>query len=142
MDALTSDRLTLHDVYSREALRDLFGITDATLKNGIFHPKGTRSIWLFITEEKTKDRTQYRDKLVGGTLEWESQRTGRSDHKIIDHKRLSLEVLVFFRRRKYEFPSAGFRYLGPADYLSHEATTPARFRMQLKDSPPKDNGPR
>ena len=49
----TSEHLRMNDVYTREDLRRKFGITDATIKNGIFRPKGHASVWLFVTEEKT-----------------------------------------------------------------------------------------
>jgi len=56
MTELTSTQLVVGETYTRDGLRELFGITDATLNNGIFRPKNTRSVWLFVTEEKTPDR--------------------------------------------------------------------------------------
>jgi putative restriction endonuclease len=125
----TSDKLTPDTVYTREDLRSRFGITDATLNTGVFRPKGTSSVWLFITEEKTSDRTQYRDHLDGDTLHWQGQTSGRTDSLIIDHQARGLELLVFFRKRKYEYPGAGFRYVGSFVYTSHSGSGPTSFTL-------------
>ena len=132
----TSDHLAVDQVYTREDLRQEFGITDATLNTGVFRPKGTTSIWLFITEEKTADRTQYRDRLDGDFLYWQGQTSGRTDRLIIDHHRSGLEILVFLRNRKYEFAGAGFRYIGQFNYISHSGGNPTDFVLQraLSDS--------
>lgn len=132
---LTSERLTSGTVYTRDDLRSLFGITDATLNTGVFRPKGTSSVWLFITEEKTADRTQYRDRLDGETLYWQGQTSGRTDALVIDHQARGLELLVFFRKRKYEHPGAGFRYLGPFVYVSHSGGGPASFVLKRQPGP-------
>lgn len=126
----SSTTLDVDNVYTRDDLRDLFDITDATLNNGVFRPKGTQSVWLFITEYKTADRTQYRDRLDGNTLYWQGQSLGRTDHLIIDHAAQDLELLVFFRSRKYEFPGAGFRYLGQYAYVSHHGSLPTNFILK------------
>ena len=125
---LTSTQLEVGAVYTRDDLRGLFGITDATINTGVFRPKGTDSVWLFITEEKTADRTQYRDHFEDDdTLRWQGQTSGRTDPLIIEHAERGLELLVFFRKRKYEHPGAGFRYLGPFQYVSHRGTGPTSF---------------
>lgn len=124
---LTSDHLVINQVYTREQLRNLFSIRDATINNGVFKPKEHNSIWLFITEQKPKDRVQYRDTLIGDALIWESQPSGRYDQIIIEHGERGLELLVFYRKKKYEFPKAGFRYLGPFRYVSHSDEVPRRF---------------
>ncbi|WP_197284063.1 MULTISPECIES: HNH endonuclease [unclassified Shinella] len=133
----TSSMLDVGTVYTREQLRDLFGIKDSTLNNGVFRPKGTESIWLFITEHKTADRTQYRDRLDGDILYWQGQNLGRTDNLIVEHADRNLELLVFFRTRKYEFPGAGFRYFGPFAHVSHQGPLPTSFilkKISAKDS--------
>lgn len=69
MGRLASEQLELGVVYTRGDLRTLFEIHDATINNGIFHPKGYDSVWLFVTERKTPDRTQYVDTLEDDTLQ-------------------------------------------------------------------------
>jgi putative restriction endonuclease len=134
---LTSERLTPNAIYTRDDLKALFGVADATINTGVFRPKGTSSVWLFITEEKTSDRTQYRDRLDGDTLHWQGQTSGRTDGLIIGHQARGLELLVFFRKRKYEHPGAGFRYVGRFAYVSHQGGGPTSFVLcrQADDSP-------
>ena len=64
------------NIYTRNDLRELFGIGDATLYNGVFSFRAHREVWLFITENKQADREQYVDKLVEDTLYWQGQRDG------------------------------------------------------------------
>lgn len=93
-----------------------------------------------MTEKKTPDRTQYHDLLGEDVLEWDSQPTGRKDRLIIEHEQRGLELLLFYRKEKYEFPGAGFRYEGPFEYQSHAGQGPAHFRLKRASSgsrPPK-----
>ena len=131
---LTSKQLTPEEIYTRHYLRSLFNISDATLNTGVFQPKGTSSIWLFVTQEKTADRTPYRDHLEGDTLYWQGQTFGRTDNKIIDHYAHGMELLVFFREKIYQHPKAGFRYLGPFTYVSHTEGKPSSIVLQRVSS--------
>lgn len=126
----TSDRLEVGLVYSREDLRNIFRISDATLNTGVFQPKGYDSIWLFVTEKKTADRTQYVDMLMGDTLAWDGQTSGRTDAKIINHVKEGNEILIFYRKEKYEFSNAGFTYLGEFEYESHIKGSPSHFKLR------------
>jgi hypothetical protein len=123
----TSEALVLGDVYTRAALREIFGITDATINTGIFQPPGHESIWLFVTESKTSDRTQYVDQLAADVLHWQGQSAGRKDALIREHRERGLELLLFYRHKKYEFEAAGFRYEGTFDYVNDEGEHPASF---------------
>lgn len=125
----TSDRLKVGELYTREALKANFGIVDQTIKNGIFRPKGHDSIWLFITKEKRRDRTQYTDKLEGANLHMDGQIAGRTDQLLIDHAARGLEVLLFYRERIKEHPSFGFRYEGLFRYVAHTGKHPAQFHF-------------
>lgn len=122
-----SELLRIGEIYSRDDLRRLLGITDATINNGVFRPANTSSVMLFVTEHKTSDRTQYRDRLADNLLYWQGQSSGRTDHLIIEHQARSLELLVFFRREKYEHPNAAFSYLGPFEYVLHSGSRPTDF---------------
>ena len=132
----TSSVLRLGDVYTRADLRSTFKIRAASLNNGIFHPSGHESVWLFVTREKTRDRTPYRDKLTGNTLEMDGQQEGGTDSLVINHQKRDLELLLFSRTRRDEFPRGGFRFLGKVEYLSHEIGRPTHFTLRLQDSPP------
>lgn len=125
----SSEELEAGSVYTREALRQRFQITDATINTGIFQPKNHDSVWLFVTEKKSTDRTQYSDLLDGDTLHWEGQMAGRKDKIIIEHARRGLELLVFYRKSRDEYPGAGFRYEGRFQYQSHGSGQPTRFLL-------------
>lgn len=125
----TSDSLVVGQVYTRNDLKELFNITDATINTGIFQPKNHRSIWLFITEDKTTDRTQYHDLLEKNSLTMQGQTSGRKDELIISHRESGLEIILFYRKRKYEFDKAGFRYEGNFSYESHYGEKPTTFLL-------------
>lgn len=130
----TSESLTLGEIYTRNRLKEMFGIKDATINTGTFRPKGHDSVWLFVTEKKTSDRTQYYDRLDNDVLHWDGQTMGRTDHWIIGHKNQSLELLLFYRKSKTEHPGAGFRYEGPFEYVSHRGSHPTRFTLRRASS--------
>ena len=130
MATRTSTQLTVGETYSRVALREMFDIADATLNTGIFRPAGHDSVWIFITDEKTPDRTQYEDRLEGDDLFFEGQPKGRTDALIQEHRERGLELLVFHRRRKDERPDYSFRYLGPFEYINAQSGTPTKFHVR------------
>lgn len=114
-----SEQLTYGQIYTRDELRKKLNITDATLNNGIFRPSGYQSIWLFVTEQKTKDRPQLNDRLENGILNWDGQPKGRTDKQVIDHEKDGNELLVFYRKHRNEYPGSGFKYEGRFKYISH-----------------------
>jgi hypothetical protein len=123
----TSDFLTIGGLYSRKKLADTFNITDMTINTGIFRPIGHESIWLFVTERKPLDRTQYKDRLLGDTLDWDGQTAGRKDNFIIRHEGYGLELLLFYRKHKEEHPGYAFKYEGKFKYKSHSGHHPSHF---------------
>lgn len=129
-----SEHLTPDQVYTRKQLIEQFEITDATINNGIF-PYSANSVWLFVTEKKQSDRTQYRDLLDGDDLEMDGQTLGRTDHFIINHQTSDTELLLFYRKKKYEYPGAGFRYEGVFDYVFHEGSKPSHFYLWRRGAP-------
>jgi hypothetical protein len=137
-EIFTSHLLTPGLVYTRADLKQQFSIRDATINTGVFQPKGHGSVWLFVTEKKTMDRTQYLDRLEGDRLYWQGQTSGRTDGLIQKHEAHGLELLLFYRLRKTEHPGAGFRYEGQFRYASHVGRNPASFlllRLPGLDSP-------
>jgi putative restriction endonuclease len=83
-----------------------------------------------FTEEKTSDRTQYKNHLEGDLLYFQGQTEGRTDHLIVGHREHGLELLVFFRKNVSEHPGAGFRFLGPFNYVSHSGGLPTSFVLR------------
>lgn len=126
----TSDHLIPGQTYSREQLRERFQIADATINTGIFRPAGHESVWLFITEQKTSDRTPYKDQLSGEDLYFEGQTQGRTDALVREHRDRGLELLLFYRHRKDERPDYSFRYEGVFEHVSSESGPPTRFHLR------------
>lgn len=137
---VTVDGFELLGRYSRKELKEQFGISDATIFTGIFQPKGYSSIWLFVTEEKTADRTAYNDFFDGQTLNFEGQLSGRTDNKIINYITDGNDLLVFFRKKKDQYPNYAFVFLGRFQYVNHEGNNPKRFVLQSLDIVEEDNG--
>lgn len=52
---------------------------------------------------------------------------GRTDTLISDHRQRRLELLLFYRKAKYEHPHAGFQYKGIFTYQSHFGSHPTSF---------------
>jgi putative restriction endonuclease len=126
----TSAALVTGKIYTREQLRQRFEIEDATLNTGVFRPSGTNSIWLFVTRDKTSDRTQYHDRLEGDRLYWQGQTQGRTDVSIIEHEANGDEILIFFRESKRQYAGAGFRFEGRFRHVSHKGSKPTNFILQ------------
>jgi len=135
---LLSPLLSVGGVYTRDELKHILDTDDSTINNGVFRPKGFDSVLLFVTEKKTPDRTQYVDKLDGDELQWQGQSAGRTDGLVVTHRQQGLEVLLFYRTKKYEHPGAGFRYEGPFDYVSHRGAQPASFVLRRANTGPND----
>jgi putative restriction endonuclease len=90
----TSASLVVGEVYTRNDLSEMFGTKDATIRTGVFRPEGHDSVWLFVTEEKTPNQTQYDDLLDNDILHWDGQKMGRTNHRIIGHREQGLELLL------------------------------------------------
>jgi len=125
-----SPKLTAGAIYSRADLAELMGYQPKALETGIFTPRRYASVLLFITKHKTADRTQYVDELDGDDLYFDSQTKGRLDPKMIEHVDRGLEILVFYRETRKEYPRSGFRFEGVFDYVSHKPGPPNRFHIR------------
>ena len=114
-------------LYTREHLKKILNTNDATINTGVFQPTGFASVLLFITKNKTSDRTQYVDQLNEDTLYWQGQTRGTKDPLIVEHVQRGLELLVFYRDRKYEHDGAAFRYEGCFIHIARSGREPADF---------------
>jgi len=130
--AFASENLKVGEIYTRKSLAKLFHITDATLNTGVFKPKNHSSVWLFVTRKKAANQPKYVDDLVGITLHWQGQASGKSDLMIIEHKSRDLELLLFYRDEPKQYADAGFRYVGLVEYAAHKAGHPTSFTLRLK----------
>ena len=125
-----SQQLAVGKVYTRDELTTMFSIIDSTINTGIFKPAAFDSVWLFITEKPTADRTQFDNLLVDNVLHMDGQEKARTDYLIKEHVERGLELLLFYRTKKYEHPGAGFTFKGRFRYLSHEASAPTKFKLE------------
>lgn len=132
----TSDFLVCGEIYTRDQLRKEFAITDSTLNTGIFKPQGHDSIWLFITEKKSGDMTEYEDRLEGDNLYWQGQTAGLKDRQIIEHRERDFELVVFYRPEKSSYEGSGFRFEGPFEYVSHSGAAPTNFVLRRESGRP------
>ena len=114
-------------IYTRAELRRMLDTCDATINNGVFRPAGFASVLIFVTKNKTRDRTQYEDRLEGNTLYWQGQSSGRTDAVVAGHKAHGLELLVFYREDKFQHPHSGFTYIGRFVYKAHSGRRPTDF---------------
>lgn len=127
---VTSAQLTEGEVYTRQDLRSLFGVTDSTINNGFYRPQDTRSIWLFVTSEKTTPELGSINKFDGDLFIWLGQNAGRTDAQIIDHEANGREILLFHRATKSHHAGGGFVFEGAFRYLDHVPGPPSRFQLQ------------
>jgi hypothetical protein len=130
MGLLLSNQLIEGNIYTRAKLAEILESNDATINTGIFQPRGYDSILLFVTEKKAADRTQYVDQLDGDRLYWQGQIAGRKDTLITTHEQQRLEILLFYRSAKSEYPGSGFRYEGRFRYCSHSTGQPTSFILE------------
>lgn len=133
--AYASELLEEGHVYTRDELRGLFSITDFSINTGIFKPSALDSVWLFVTEQKTADRTQYKDTLVSDVLNMEGQTQGRTDYLLEEHVQRGLELILFYRKSRFEHPGAGFTYKGKFLYQSRSGSLPTSFTLIRANSP-------
>jgi hypothetical protein len=126
--------LVVGRLYSRIELKRRFRITDASIRNGIFKLGAYDSVWLFVTENKSPDQTQYRDRLRGDDLYMDGQTAGRTDYLIID-KSLGYEILLFHRKHKRQYRNYAFRYQGRFRYVDYKRNAPKHFHLRRLDKP-------
>jgi putative restriction endonuclease len=138
---VTSAQLTEGGIYTRQDLRSIFGVTDATINNGFYRPQDTQSIWLFVTGEKSTPELGAVNKFDGDLFIWLGQNAGRTDAQIINHENDGREVLLFHRETKSDHSGGGFVFRGGFRYLSHVPGPPSKFTLQHIDADLESNSP-
>lgn len=120
--------------YSRNEIANLLSTSDSNLNNGVFKPKGKSFVLIFVTENKTKDRTPYKDFLEGDILEWDGQLKGRTDDLVIHHLSLDLDLILMYRLSRNQRPDHSFICFGRLEYIKHEGSNPSHFYLRLVDA--------
>jgi putative restriction endonuclease len=59
----------------------------------------------------------------------DGQTQGRTDNFVIEHGERGLELLLFYREEKNQYPRAAFRFEGIFRYISHSGAKPAQFYL-------------
>ncbi|ORV49018.1 helicase [Mycolicibacter engbaekii] len=144
--------LSVHARYSREEI--LAGLGMAARRKPSHFREGV--IWcedlgvdaFFITLKKAETdyspTTMYRDFALSPELfHWESQSTtsesSKTGQRYIHHRENGSHVLLFVRQAKqYGLGAAPYVFLGPADYVSHEAEKPMAITWRLHKAMPTE----
>jgi putative restriction endonuclease len=125
------DRIAVGNAYDRQELADLWGCAGTeALQRGVVTPRGDNKIILFVTENKHPDATQYRDRLVGNTLEWEGPNDHFAEDRMIGAPNSQDEIHVFYRTN----PNEKFTYLGLLEIVNVDRQTdaPSRFTFRKR----------
>src|SRR5215203_1400695 len=99
---VSMDTLLPGEEYDRPYLARLWGYDSWTaIGRGIFTPANDNKIILFVTREKQRSLTQYRDYFDGDVLHIEGESGRTSDQRIIDSTTSGDKVFLFFRERHH-----------------------------------------
>ena len=109
--------LQVGQLYERPYLAQLWDCkSHAAISRGIVTPANQKIIVLFVTKEKQRDYTQYKDDFTGTVLQMEGETSGRTDARLLASSSSSDEIHLFYRPRHHQ----PFRYCGPVRLLRHE----------------------
>lgn len=127
------DQIAVGNAYDRQELANLWGYAGIeALQRGVVTPREDNKIILFVTENKNPDATQYRDRLIGDTLEWEGPNDHFAEDRMIKASTSNDEVHLFHRMN----PDEKFTYYGLLNVLDAQRHTdrPSRFTFQKRQS--------
>lgn len=116
--------------YTRPQLSKLWGFKGhEAIARGVVTPAGSGYILLFVTREKQRSLTQYRDFLNGDRLHWEGEAGHGSDVRIARAHEKGEEVHLFYR----DIHHTPFIYFGQVLTIrfKQNITTPSNFVFRL-----------
>jgi|APCry1669188970_1035186.scaffolds.fasta_scaffold35834_2 putative restriction endonuclease len=94
------DFIYVGKVYSRSQLVDLWKYKGTqAISRGVVTPQNTNKIILFVTKEKQKSATQYRDFIQNNQLFWEGPNDHFAEDRIINSSQSGDEIHLFYRER-------------------------------------------
>lgn len=117
--------------WERVELAKLWGYESFhALARGVFTPRGSNQIILFVKEEKRDGDEPYADMLEGDTLQWHGEKGHGNDQRIVSAAARGDEIHVFYR----ETHRSPFTYLGQASLVSSTLlqTEPSRFVFRIQ----------
>lgn len=124
------DHIAINSRWERIELSRLWGYESFhALARGVFTPRGSNKIILFVKEEKRDGDEPYSDTFEGDTLHWHGEKGHGNDERIVSAAARGDETHVFYRA----IHRAPFTYLGKAQLVSSELlqTEPSRFVFRL-----------
>jgi len=106
---------------------------------GVYTPKGTGQIFLFVTREREDWMTPYNNYLEGDLLFWDGEQGHGSDERIANATRSGEEIFLFYRDRRH----TPFVYYGPVFMLrcNRYHDRPSEFVFNVVKAPVKVNEP-
>ena len=127
------DHISIGKVYSRNQLAKLWGYkgTEA-ISRGVVTPQNTNNIILFVTKEKKKSATQYRDLIENNELSWEGPNDHFAEKRMLNSEKSGDKIHLFYRER-YDLD---FTYYGTLILLKSQlySEQPSRFAFKIYNS--------
>src|SRR5262245_16967522 len=123
-------KVQVGSTYTRDRLARLWGYASYNaIARGVVTPAGDNKIVLFVTENKAADRTQYRDRLRGGRLEWEGPTDHFGEDRMLGSPHNGDEIHVFYRRGQRD----PFEYLGRCRVTksTRHSSRPSEFELTI-----------
>lgn len=137
--AFDPEILELGSLYGRTELYPMWGYAGIeAISRGVVTPTGSKYVILFVTRQKQKSLTQYRDFLSGDCLYWEGERAHGSDLRIARAAERGDEIHLFYR----DIHHTPFRYHGEVLLLrfAQHMDRPSEFVFRLvHDLGPEDD---
>ena len=102
--------LTLNQTYTAKQLASLWGYkSHHALVKGVFHPKGSDILILFVTKERQPGSTQFKNELRGNMIKIEGADKHGTDQLLLDNQGQDKDKIYLFYREKHTLP---FTFLG------------------------------
>lgn len=125
--------------YGRPQLADLWGYAGhQAFSRGVFTPKGSNDIILFVTRIKQASLRQYTDFLSADTLYWEGEDGHGNDQRLVAAFDTGDRIHLFYRMKHH----SPFEYKGPVELVGakERKDKPSKFTFRLvHDQAPQDD---
>lgn len=115
--------------YTRKELALMWGYQkEHSLRRGIVTPKGHKLIFLFITQIKQSDQTQYKDRFDNDILHMEGEEKNGNDNRLINAHSVQDQIFLFYRTKHHK----PFVYYGEVHLIDYfeETNKTTKFRFQ------------
>ena len=116
--------------YTRPELAGIWGYNNYQgFSKGVFTPKKTNLVILFVTRIKQESLTQYKDCISAGLLFWQGELQGGSDSRLVQASLKGDKIHLFYR----EIHHTAFEYHGEVTLVSHHPSTsgPSEFVFRI-----------